>query len=105
VNLVRLESVKDNSTLIDVYEAGRRLSHAAAEVQAHSLSEVPLTSEVWKPQSKREILYRLVKNLAASAEDWPRPRANGNASAVAPAPATTARAHPWDTAPIIASTA
>jgi serine protease Do len=67
--LVRLESVKDNSTLIDVYEAGRRLSHAEAEVQAHSLSELPLTAEVWKPQSKREILYRLVKNLAASAED------------------------------------
>lgn len=67
--VVRLESVKDNSTLIDVYEGGRRLSHAEAEVQARSLSDVPLTADAWKPQTKREILYRLVKNLAGSAEE------------------------------------
>ncbi len=67
--LVRLESVKDDSTLIDVYEGARRLSHAEAETQARALSDLPLTSESWKPQSKREIVNRLVKNLAASAED------------------------------------
>jgi serine protease Do len=67
--LVRLESTKDNATLIDVYEGARRLSHADAEKQAHALSDLPLTPESWKPQLKREILYRLVKNLAASAEE------------------------------------
>jgi regulator of sirC expression with transglutaminase-like and TPR domain len=73
--LVRLESVKDSSTLIDVYEGARRLSHAEAEAQAHALSEMPLTDESWKPQSKREILLRLVKNLAASAEEASDPEA------------------------------
>jgi regulator of sirC expression with transglutaminase-like and TPR domain len=67
--LVRLESVKDNSTLIDVYENARRLSHEEAETQARALSDLPITAEGWKPQSKREIVYRLVRNLAASAEE------------------------------------
>jgi serine protease Do len=67
--LVRLESVKDDSTLIDVYEGARRLTHAEAETQAKALSDVPITADSWKPQSKREIAYRLVRNLAASAEE------------------------------------
>jgi regulator of sirC expression with transglutaminase-like and TPR domain len=67
--LARLESVKDNSTLIDVYENARRLSHDEAEAQAHALSDLPITAESWKPQSKREIVHRLVRNLAASAEE------------------------------------
>jgi len=67
--LVRLESVKDDSTLIDVYEGARRLTHAEAETQARALSDVPITADSWKPQSKREIVYRLVRNLAASAEE------------------------------------
>jgi len=67
--LVRIESAKDNSTLIDVYEGARRLSRAEAEAQAKSLSDLPITDDSWKPQSKREILYRLVRNLAASAEE------------------------------------
>jgi S1-C subfamily serine protease/regulator of sirC expression with transglutaminase-like and TPR domain len=67
--LVRLESVKDNAALIDVYEAARRLSHDEAETQARALSDLPITADSWKPQSKREIVGRLVKNLAASAEE------------------------------------
>jgi serine protease Do len=67
--LVRLESVKDDSTLIDVYENARRLSRAGAETQARTLSDLPITADSWKPQSKREIIHRLVKNLAASAEE------------------------------------
>ena len=67
--LVRLESVKDDSTLIDVYEGAHRLSHVEAETQARALSDLPITAESWKPQSKREIVYRLVRNLAASAEE------------------------------------
>jgi serine protease Do len=67
--LVRLESVKDNATLIDVYEGARRLSRSDAEIQARSLSDVPITADSWKPQSKREVVYRLVRNLAASAEE------------------------------------
>jgi serine protease Do len=67
--LVRLESVKDDATLIDVYDGGRRLSHTQAEVQAHSLSDAPISSDSWKPQSKREIITRLIRNLAANAEE------------------------------------
>jgi serine protease Do len=67
--LVRLESVKDASTLIDVYEGARRLSHSEAEAQARTLSDMPITAESWKPQSKREIVNRLVRNLAASAQE------------------------------------
>jgi regulator of sirC expression with transglutaminase-like and TPR domain len=55
--------------LIDVYEGARRLTHAEAETQAKALSDVPITADSWKPQSKREIVYRLVRNLAASAEE------------------------------------
>jgi serine protease Do len=67
--LVRLESAKDDSTLIDVFEEGRRLSHAEAQAQAQTLSDVPITPESWKPQSKREIVNRLVRNLAGNAEE------------------------------------
>ncbi|HEV8000189.1 MAG TPA: transglutaminase family protein, partial [Planctomycetaceae bacterium] len=67
--LVRLESVKDNSTLIDVFETAQRLSRSEAEARARSLSAVPITAESWKPQSKREIINRLVKNLTTNAED------------------------------------
>jgi serine protease Do len=67
--LVRQESVKDNATLIDVFEGGRRVTHDEAEAQAHLLSESPVTSESWKPQSKREITARLLRNLASNAEE------------------------------------
>jgi serine protease Do len=67
--LVRLESVKNNSALIDVFEGGRHLSRAEAEVLARSLSELPITPASWNPQSKREIVGRLLKNLTASAEE------------------------------------
>ena len=67
--LVRLESVKDDSPLIDVFEGARRLSHVEAETQARALSDQPITAESWKPQAKRDIVYRLTKNLAANAEE------------------------------------
>jgi serine protease Do len=67
--LVRLESVKEDATLIDVYDGGRSLSHAQAEAQAHLLSDGPISADTWKPQSKREIITRLIRNLAANAEE------------------------------------
>ena len=73
--LVRLESTKDNSSVIDVFEGGRRLSHSEAEALARSLSDLPVTPESWNPQSKRDIVIRLVKNLAASAEETRDPEA------------------------------
>ncbi len=66
--LVRLESKKDNSQVIDVFEGARRLSREEAEAQAHALSPVPITAETWIPQPKRDILIRLLRNLTTSAE-------------------------------------
>lgn len=66
--VVRLESTKDNSQVIDVFEGARRLSREEAEAQAHALSPVPITAETWIPQPKRDIVIRLLRNLTTSAE-------------------------------------
>ena len=67
--LVRLASVQDSATLIDVYDGARRLSKQHAEELARAFTEEPIGPENWQPQTKRQILQRLVQNLEGRAED------------------------------------
>jgi regulator of sirC expression with transglutaminase-like and TPR domain len=55
--------------VIDVYEGGRELTHAEADLVVGQFSQGEVKSELLEPAKKREVIVRMVRNLLGVAKE------------------------------------
>lgn len=66
--MVILKPKTGADVLIDVFEGGRELSHAEADLVIGRFAEGVVKSETTEPSKKREIISRMIRNLLSIAE-------------------------------------